>query len=272
MSHAVRTFPQPIALAAPRPVVPCFALSVVGLGILALVFGDFAMTWQPVAAWVPGRTALAYASGVLMIVCGAGLFTRAAAWAMRVLFVYLFLWMLLKVPALIVAPQIEGVWLGFGEIGVLFAGGWTLFARVAALRSDSRFAFLTGPRALRTARMFFAASVIPIGLGHLFYVKETIALVPVWLPWRGFWGDLTGIAQMLCGLAVLLSIFPRVAAHIEAVMIAMFTLFVWVPPIIAAPTARLPWTAFFISWVIGAAAWAVAESTPQNSTKAGTAA
>jgi uncharacterized membrane protein len=270
MSHAVHTFPQPIALAAPRPVVPCFAISIVGLGILALVFGDFAMTWQPVAPWVPGRTALAYAAGLLMIVCGIALFTRAAAVAMRVLFVYLFLWILLKVPALFVAPQIEGVWLGFGEVGILFAGGWTLFARLAALPPGSRFAFLTGTRAIRAARLFFGASIIPIGLGHLFYVKETLALVPVWLPFRGFWGDFTGVAQMLCGIAVLLSIYPRIAAHIEAVLIALFTTLVWIPPIIAAPIARLPWTAFFISWVIGAAAWAVADRTPPNSTKTGT--
>ena len=32
----------------------------IGLGILALVYGDFAMVWQPVAPWIPGRTALAY--------------------------------------------------------------------------------------------------------------------------------------------------------------------------------------------------------------------
>ncbi len=271
MSDAVRTFPQPIVLTAPRPVVPCFALSLVGLGIVGLVFHDFAMVWQPVPAWVPGRTALACAAGLLMITCGIALFTRAAAIAMRVLFVYLFLWTLLKVPALFVAPQIEGVWLGFGELGILFAGGWTLFARLAALPPGSRFAFLAGARALRVARLFFGASIIPIGLGHLFYVKETLALVPVWMPWRGFWGDFTGVAQMLCGIAVLLSIYPRIAAHIEAVLIALFTLFVWVPPVVAAPTTRLPLTAFFISWVFAAAAWAVADSTPPHGIKTGTA-
>jgi hypothetical protein len=41
-----------------------------GLGMVALIFGDFALVWQPVAAWIPGRTALAYGSGVLMMVCG----------------------------------------------------------------------------------------------------------------------------------------------------------------------------------------------------------
>jgi hypothetical protein len=43
-------------------------------------------------------------------------------------------------------------------------------------------------------------------------------------------------------------------------MISLFTLLVWAPAIVAAPRARLPWTAFFISWVIGSAAWVMAQN------------
>jgi hypothetical protein len=42
-------------------------------------------------------------------------------------------------------------------------------------------------------------------------------------------------------------------------MISAFTLLVWVPAIAAAPKTRLPWTAFFISWAIAAAAWVIAQ-------------
>ena len=47
-----------------------FAVGMIGLGILALVYGDFALVWQPVAPWVPGRTTLAYGSGVIMLLGG----------------------------------------------------------------------------------------------------------------------------------------------------------------------------------------------------------
>ena len=58
-----------------------------GLGILALIFGDFALVWQPVPAWIPGRTALAYGSGLVMVFGGIGLlFTVTAAWSARLLF------------------------------------------------------------------------------------------------------------------------------------------------------------------------------------------
>src|SRR6202140_3405711 len=110
-----------------QPALTLFAVGMIGLGILALVYGDFALVWQPVASWIPGRTVLAYGSGLIMLLGGVGLLLRAtAAWSARVLFPYLIVWLLLKVPALLVAPRIEAVWLGVGEFAVLLAGGWAV--------------------------------------------------------------------------------------------------------------------------------------------------
>src|SRR3984893_7091879 len=227
----------------------------------ALVYGDFALVWQPVAPWIPGRTVLAYGSGLIMLLGGVGLLLRAtAAWSARILFPYLIVWLLLKVPALLVAPQMEAVWLGFGELAVLLAGGWVLFAKLAGLREGSPLTFVTGENSIRLARTLFAVSLLPIGLSHIVYVKETAELVPAWLPYRVGWAYLTGAGQIACGLGVLFSIFPRVAAMTEAGMISLFTLLVWVPAVRAALRARLPWTAFFISWAIASAAWVVAQN------------
>lgn len=232
----------------------------IGLGSLALIYGDFAMVWQPVAPWVPGRTALAYLSGIIMLLGGIGLFfQRTSSWAIRMLFPYLVVWTLLKVPAVVVAPQIEAVWLGIGELLVLMTGGWMLFAGLANLPPNSRFAFLATDRAVRVARIVFAVSLLPIGLSHIMYVKPTADLVPAWLPYRSGWAYLTGAGQIASGLGVLFSVLPGIAAWCEAGMISTFTLLVWAPAIVAAPRTRLPWTAFFISWAIASAAWAVAQ-------------
>ena len=252
-----------------QPARTLFAVGMIGLGILALIYGDFAMVWQPVAPWIPGRTALAYASGVIMLFGGIGLLFRpTVAWSVRILFPYLIVWMLLKVPALVVAPKMEAVWLGFGELAVLMTGGWVLFAQLAELRAGSPFEFLTGESGIRMARILFAVSLLPIGLSHIVYVKETAELVPAWLPYREGWAYLTGAGQIASGLGVLFSIFPREAATAEAGMISLFTLLVWAPAIVAAPKARLPWTAFFISWAIASAAWVVAQNIgPKATTK-----
>src|SRR3984893_3362412 len=241
-----------------QPALTLFAVGMIGLGILALVYGDFALVWQPVAAWIPGRTGLAYASGLIMLLGGAGLLFRPTArLSIRILFPYLIVWLLLKVPALVVAPQMEAVCVGFGELAVLLAGGWTLFAVLAGLRERSILAFTTGEKGIRIARILFAVSLIPIGLSHLVYVKETANLVPAWLPFREGWAYLTGVGQIACGTGVLFSIYPRMAATAEAGMLILFTLLVWGPAILAAPKTRLPWTAFFISGGIRAGAWVV---------------
>ena len=244
-----------------QPALTLFAVGMIGLGILALVYGDFALVWQPVAPWIPGRTALAYGSGLIMLLGGVGLLLRAtAAWSARILFPYLIVWLLLKVPALLAAPQMEAVWLGFGELAVLMTGGWILFVRLAALPETSPLRFVTGENGIRLARLLFAVSLIPIGLSHIVYVKQTAELVPAWLPYREGWAYLTGAGQIVCGLGVLFSILPRLAAWAEAGMISLFTLLVWAPAILAAPRTRLPWTAFFISWAIASAAWVVAQN------------
>jgi uncharacterized membrane protein len=252
-----------------QPALTLFAIGMVGLGILALIYGDFALVWQPVAVWVPGRTALAYGSGVLMLLGGAGLLFRAtSAGSIRVLFPYLIVWVLLKVPALVAAPKIEAVWLGVGELTVLLAGGWVLFARMADLREGSIWTFITGDKGVRAAQILFALSLFPIGLAHLVYGRETAALVPAWLHYQIGWAYLTGVGQIACGIGVLFSIYPRVAAMVEAGMLSSFALLVWGPAIMATPKGRLPWTAFWISWAIAAGAWVVAQNIPTNKSNA----
>jgi len=99
-----------------------------------------------------------------------------------------------------------------GELAVLLAGGWVLFARLSRLRERTIWAFATGDNGIRIARILFAVSLIPIGLSHLVYVKETANFVPAWLPFRTGWACLTGVGQIACGIGVLFSIYPRVAA------------------------------------------------------------
>ena len=278
--------PQPVLKIASRPIpveanepnqqpaLTLFSIGIIGLGVLALVFGDFAMVWQPVAPWFPGRTALAYLTGALEVCVGCGLlFPASLAWAVRILFPGLILWAMLKVPALVVAPQTEGVWLGLGELTLLLSGGWTLFARLAELPEGSVFGFAAGERGVRAARMLFAASLPPIGLSHFVYLQATIHLIPSWLPFPAGWARLTGAGQIASGLGVLFKVLPRAAACAEAAQISLYTLLIWVPTclftsymnmesVFGQSGKRLPLTALFISWTIAAAAWVVAQNVP----------
>ena len=203
-----------------------------------------------------------------MLLLGAGLTIRVSrAWSVRIRFVYLFLWALLKVPGVVVAPRMEATWLGLGELTLLLSGGWTLFACLGDLSKGSPLGFLAGERGLKMARILFAISIVPIGLSHIVYADITAGYVPHWLPYRIGWAYLTGAGQIASGLGVLFGVFPRVAAWAEAGQISLYTLLVWLPAIVAAPKTRLPWTAFFISWIIAAAAWSVAQNVPAKSSR-----
>lgn len=233
----------------------------IALALLGLAYGDFALQWQPVDASLPGRDVLAYAAAIIMLAGGIGLlFERTAALSARVLFPYLLLWLVLKLRGIIAAPLMEGTWLGFGEIAVLASGGWVLFARAMTLPKHAKFRFMTGDRGVRIAQLFFGFWVIPIGISHFMYVGQTAALVPAWLPFRAGWAYLTGAGHIAAGIGVLFSIRPRLAARLEAAMIGVFTILVWVPQVISRPEVRINWTAMIISLAITAGAWVLAES------------
>lgn len=247
-----------------------FSIGMIAMGVLSVVSRDFAYSWQPVPAFHPGREVLAILCGIFMIATSVALLFRAtSAIAARAMFLFLLAWFALKIPAVIVAPKVEGVWMGIGEIGMLLAGGWVLFACFSGLDEIGFFSRITGSRGIRIAQVIFGLSVIPVGLGHLFYVNITVQLVPTWLPFRVALAYVTGIGQIGFGLAILFSIFPRVAAIVETAMLASFAFLVWgpdtwfasSPKMAGSPAgARFPLTAFLITWVIGAATLLIAGS------------
>lgn len=259
-----------------RPALLLCAVGLLGLGVLTLVCGDFALVWQPVAAWFPARTALAYLTGALEVAVALGLlFPATVAWAVRILLPGLVLWQLLKVPDIFAAPAVEGVYLGFGETAILLAGGWTLFARLADLSAGSPLAFLTSERSVRLAQIYLGVWIIPIGVSHILYSSATVHLIPTWLPNRLFFAYLTGAGQIASGLGLIFNVLPRVAAYAEAAQLWIYTLLIWVPALLfgpntdvqsvfGAPSPRMSWTALLVTWFPAACALAVAQNIPSK--------
>jgi uncharacterized membrane protein len=239
-----------------------FAASMAGLGILGFVYGDFALVWQPVPAWVPGRQALAYFSAAIELAGGlALLWSRTAAVASRVLLVYVWIWLLLlRVPELLSRPLVEGSWLGCGETAMIAAGAWALFAMLTSSQERSYLRFITAERGVHAAQVLFGLAVLPVGLSHWVYTTESAQLVPAFLPWHVGLAHFTGAAYIAAGAAILTGFLAAPAARLCALMMTLITLLVWIPEIVKAPAARLPWTAFVISWTLAASAWVVADS------------
>ncbi len=222
------------------------AAMMVCLGVLGLVNGSFPPIWSGVPKGFPAREALVYLCALVAMGCGAGLLVhRTALTAARVLVGYLVIWMLLfRVPLAVQNPASSGVWWAVGSTGVMIAAAWALFAR---------------ERALRVARVVFGLGLIPFGLAHFTFWDHTVSLVPAWLPWHSAWAAFTGAAFIAAGLAIVFGIYARLAATLVVVQLIGFTLLVWVPIILAHPSAS-DWGEFVESLTLIAGAWAVADS------------
>jgi uncharacterized membrane protein len=257
-----------------RIAISMYSIGMIALGILSVISKDFAYSWQPVPEFHPGREALAVTCGLFMIAASVALLFRStAAIAARAMFLFLLAWMSLKIPALFVAPQIEGVWLGLGELGMLFAGGWILFARLSRLDDTPYVGRFCGQRGIRFAQILFGLAVIPVGVGHIVFFNITTSPVSSWLP---FWISLawiTGAGQIACGLGIFFSVLPQMAAYIETGMLALFGFLVWgpdtwfaaTPKMVGSPAGpRFPLTAFLITWIIGASALLIAKNSASN--------
>ncbi len=242
-----------------------FAVTLIALGILGLIQGDFAPSWQGIPKGLPAREALAYLCAVVSLACGIGLlWRRAAVTAARVLLVYLVLTLLLfRLPEVFPAPVVFGSWYGCAETAVYVAAAWVLYVWFANDWDRRWLSFAVGDTGLRMARVLYGLALIFFGASHFIYVNLTTPLVPSWLPAHLSWAYFFGATYIAAGAALLIGVFARLAAALVALQMGIFTLIVWVPMLAAGHMHSITgssWREFVVSWTLSAAGWVVADS------------
>lgn len=237
-----------------------FGTALIGLGVLGFVYGNSALIWEPIPKGLPGRAFIVYACSAIEVATGIGLLWRASVTlACRLLLPFLLLWLAtLKLPHLVAAPQVMVSWESFAEVAVTSAGAWCLFAEHAGGWERRHLKFAVGESGIRAARLLMTVALPMIGLSHFAYAEFTASLVPKWLHFPYGWTYLTGAASIAAAAGMLVGVYARLAANLEAAMLWIITLLVWVPRVAAAPGDQLNWAEFFISAAIAAGASLVA--------------
>ena len=168
-----------------------FAVTMIALGIMGLKKGDFSVIWQPVPKGLPGREMLVYLCALISLASGIGLLLqRTAAVAARVLFLWFLLWLLfLRLPGFSRGFTVDVYWAAC-QTAVMLAAAWVLYTWFATDWDKQGLGFVAGENGLRIARVLYGLALIPFGLAHFSYLKQTAVLVPGWLPWHVAWAYL----------------------------------------------------------------------------------
>jgi uncharacterized membrane protein YphA (DoxX/SURF4 family) len=243
-----------------------FAIATAGLAIWSLTYGDFAWGAQSLLARIPWRETWVYGSALIILAASAGLcFTRTALPSVLTIGAYQTVGAAISVPQILSKPLSVEAWYPFCEALTPLVAAWLLYAM---LRRQSRGTErpLASEGAVRAAQVFFGLTCVFYGGSHFVYAGYTAAMVPTWLPGRMAFAYLTGLGHVAAGLAIIVGILPRLAATLEAIMMSLFGLLVWVPSFFAQPRPKWAgspehqWSELVVTLVLAASAWIVAIS------------
>ncbi|WP_332770096.1 DoxX family membrane protein [Phenylobacterium sp.] len=231
-----------------------YGLGAILLGLVGLVWSDFALQWQPVPKDIPLRLPLAYLSAAALLLAGAAVQARRSAvfGAAALAMMYLAWVVLLHGPRVAGHPTNIGAWNGIAEISALAAAGLVGFA---SLWNGARAAGLS-----RAGQLIFGLCPLVFGLAHFTYADFTASMVPAWIPPNQlFWAYATGTFHVAAGLGILSGVQARLAARLLSVMFAGFVILLHAPRVFADPDSRLEWTMLAIALSLTGAAWTVAD-------------
>ncbi len=236
-----------------------YAGAAIALGLIGLVWSDFATNWQRVALTLPHHTLLADTTALCELAAGVALLwprsARVGAGALTALYaVFALLW----IPKILEAPKVYDGWGNFFEESSLVISGLVLYSLLTP--SGSFWSHKTG-----VISRLYGICALSFALDHIVSFSAIPAWVPRWIPpGQIFWAAATTVFFLMAAVSILTGVLAPLASRLLAVMIAGFELFVWLPKLFSTPHDHFSWAGNGISLAMTAAAWVVADSIAAN--------
>jgi uncharacterized membrane protein len=180
--------------------------------------------------------------------------------------VYQAVWVATRAGPVVLNPLSVASWYGLCEALAPLLGAWILYATLRRGSGESETPLIASERAMCAAQVLFGFTCVAYGLAHFAYADYTASMVPAWLPGRFGFAYFTGLGHIAAGIGIAVWILPRLAATLEAIMMSLFGLLVWVPSFFAQPRpdwatpSQNQWSELVVNLVLAAAAWIVAIS------------
>lgn len=217
-----------------------FGAAVIGLGVITLVWHTYGpvFSYLIAAAEIFGGIAIQFRR---IAFCGA-----LALMAVYAVFTAM------RIPAIVAKPLVFDTWDNFFEMLSLFTGAAIVYGIVTSRWSRETVS--------RVGRFLYGLCTLAFTLEQAFYLKETAAFVPKWVPPAPmFWAIATTVFFALGAIALLINRQALLAARLLTAMIIGFGLIVWVPLVAADPHSHGSWSEFALTFAIAGTAWILAD-------------
>lgn len=209
-----------------------FSLAIVGIGVETLICATTPKV-VPVIPWLPAIPALACVAGIVFVVSGIGLLVPRTAF--------------LSAIALGLVMVFSGLAFDAPRHPDLMSAPWRtnvlepiVIACLAWLACDGIPGWLQ-----KTSRYLLVFSLVVFGAAHFQVPKMMATMVPGWIPWPWFWTIFFGVAFIVAAMSFATGILQRWAAFGVGLMVALWTLTIHLPLLVAKPVPD-HWSDVFI--------------------------
>ncbi len=252
-----------------------YGIAIVAFGLLHVGYGDFVTRVAPWWPAIPGRTAWAYAIGVVLIGAGTAVVVdRGTTIAAALLGSGLLLsFLCLGVPMAAADRLLGGQWTVAGK-ALALCGGALLVGSDAAVRAASppavpSLAEASLARLSRPGVWFLASFLVLCGIQHFIYADFVQTLIPAWIPGARFWTYAAGIALIAGGAGLVIRATTRQAGVLTGLMIFSWVFLVHIPRALRTfPNTTNEMTAVFEALAMSGIAWLAAAASAQSRTAA----